>query len=110
MSIQQQFDDPKIVLTLKIINAQEEISSLLNNGLASKAAKEMATLLLRLDIPKEEKELPKLRILLTPENYHLFSKTQVFKFYSKISEFLNRTYFADFHRARPRFKNDGAKL
>lgn len=103
MASQQLFEDPKIVLTLKIIEAQEEISYLLNNGFSSKAAKEMATLLLRLVIPDGEKEMLKLRGQLTPENYYVATEQEVFEAYSTINEFLNRTYFADYHAAKPRY-------
>ena len=99
----QQFEDPKIILTIKIIDAQEEISFLLNNGLTSKAAKEMATLLLRVHIPEDEKEIRALQKQLTPEGYHLATEEEVFRGFALISDFLNRTYFADYHTAKPRF-------
>ena len=102
-----QFEDPKIFFTIKLIEAQQEISQLLNNGGESEAAREMAIMLLRINIPDNEKEMIALRKKLTPNNYHVFQVEQVYSFYAQINAYLNHTYFADYHRAKPKFEGEG---
>lgn len=103
----QRFEDPKITFTIKIINEQEIIADLLNQGKLGTAAKRIATLLLRLNIPTDEKEVTELKNNLNPTNYHLYSHEQIFASFITLNEFLNRTYFSDFHKAKPRFGSEG---
>ena len=100
-----QFEDPKIVFTLKLIEAQDNIYFLLCSLKPQEAARAMAYLLLRFNIPKNEKEMLKLREELTPNTYMQYSDLS--QAFALINDFLNRTYFADYHRAKPKFEGEG---
>jgi hypothetical protein len=105
MATSTQFEDPKILFTIKLIEAQDNIFYLFCSLRPQDAARAMAYLLLRLNIPKNEKEMIELRQNLTPSTYTSYMKIE--NAFSLISDFLNRTYFADYHRAKPKFEDEG---
>src|SRR3990172_12485508 len=102
MQDQSKFQDPKILLTYQILDEMQETSDSLNQGEVTKAGKRMAFLLRRIEIADDEKEMRKLHEDLTPQNYLFKSYAFVYDAYEKLNAYLNRTYYADFKRARPK--------
>lgn len=102
------FEDPKILLTVKLVNEQDYIRAILAEGQNGRAAKHLAILLLGLVIPDEEKEMLELKRVFTPETYHQATLRDILGAYELTTDFLNRTYFADFHKAKPKFKETGS--
>lgn len=100
---QKGFDEPKIVYTIKLIEAQERIAFLLNDSKYGQAAQEIATLLLRIEIPKDETDMQKLKKELTLDTYISFKSQDTNAAFATLCAFLNRTYFADYHKAKPRY-------
>jgi hypothetical protein len=96
MQAKENFSDPKIAFTLGIIQEQEFIRYSLNSNNLGTAAKALAVMLLRLDIPKTDNEMLSLCESLTPVNYNLASNELVYSAYKMVSAFLNKTYFKDF--------------
>jgi len=101
------FEDPKILFTAKLVNEQEFIRQLLNNNHLSIAAKHLATMLLTLQIPDEEKEMKELLKVFTPTNYIEFTTEDLYTAFTLTAAYLNRTYFADFHKAKPKYGSEG---
>lgn len=106
-SIPPQFNDPKVFLTLSIMRQVENITFHLAEGADGTAGKETALLLLQLDIPDDEKEMIQLRKDVTTQNYNTLSRDAIYRAYSLLCEFLNRTYYKDYKRAKPRFGSKG---
>lgn len=96
------FDEPKIQFTIKLIEAQEQISYLINISEFTLAAKAIATLLMRLDIQEDEKELFELKKKLTLETYTTYEFVEIEKAFTALNAFLNHTYFADFRKPKPK--------
>jgi hypothetical protein len=105
---QRDFEDPKIIYTVKLVNETYTIRMLLAGGSMGTAAKHMAILLLGLVITPEEKEMLTIKKDFTPLTYHHADQEEIYHIYETLCDFLNRTYLADFHRARPKFKTEGA--
>jgi hypothetical protein len=101
------FEDPKIILTVKLANEQDYIRALLSEGQNTRAAKHLSILLLGVVIAPDEKEMLELRKKFTPLNYHSVTTNELFKYYELTTDFLNRTYFADFHKPKPKFQDTG---
>lgn len=104
------FQDPKIVLTINIIHEMQEVSDLLNAGYIASAAKKLLLLMFRLEVPKEGEQLKKIMDVFTIKNYSNFTSDQIIEFYQKTNDYLNRTYYADSRRARPKIKSSNVRL
>jgi hypothetical protein len=105
--ISPQFNDPKVFLTISIMRQVEEITFYLAQGYDGTAGKAIALLLLQLDIPDDEKEMVQLRKDVTTQNYNTLGRDIIYKAFSLLCEFLNRTYYKDYRRAKPRFGSSG---
>ena len=90
------FQDPKMVFLINIVAEDQRISEILNAGFPASAAKRIAILLSRLDAPKADMKFWQLKTTLTIETYNQLSPGEVYKAYSELSAFLNRTYFKEF--------------
>lgn len=97
----QKFDEPKEYYTVLLMQAQERIAFLINESKYGQAAHEMATFLLRVEIPEKEEAMNELSKKLTLESYASFRSQDTNAAFATICGFLNRTYFADYHKARP---------
>ena len=89
----EQFEDPKIIFTIKLIEAQDNIYFLLCQLKPQEAARAMAYLLLRFNIPEDEKGMLKLyqRPLITIQSQNYLVTTledvkEAKKLFDKIAE------------------------
>jgi hypothetical protein len=102
------FEDPKIILTASLLRQRDVVVSHINNGLASSAFRSMATLLTQIDIDPGETELLKAEQQLVENTVRsTLPASKVMYYFQQINAYLNKTYFADFHKARPKFGNEG---
>jgi hypothetical protein len=106
MPQQQEFEDPKIILTASLLRQRDEIANLINGNSSASALRAMATLMAQLSIEPEEKALIEAKKELIEHTVFL-SADRVMYFFQLINDFLNKTYFADFHKAKPKVKDAG---
>lgn len=104
----EQFQDPKIILTASILKQRDSIVAHINTGRATDALKGMATLISQLDLDPEKPELTKAREELTKNSMQSYlPSSSVMHYFQLINDYLNLTYFADFHNFR--FQNPKPK-
>ena len=97
------FEEPKLALTMSYIRRIDEIENLIDNGRAADALKSMCTFINRLKISEGEEALLKAREELNKNQIASFIPSkEVQRYFAMINNYLNDTYFADFHRAKPR--------
>ena len=112
------YDEVKINLTISLLKHLERIISRLENleesGMDTgfhkeivRASLDIALLLRRVKLEDNEKEMIELKKNITLENYANINPNYIFKAYAVINDFMNDTYFADYHRAKPKYKDEG---
>lgn len=103
-----EFQDPKIILTTSILRQRDGIVAQINAGRNADAFIGMATLLSQLYIEDSEKELLKARRELTENAKRSYlPSVKVMDYFQLMNNYLNCTYFTDYHKARPKFEQKG---
>ena len=99
------FEDPKIQLILNIMHQDDEITFHMDQHDEVSAAHDMALLLRRLEINEDDKEIIRLKQILTLQNYDQLTEQQINEAYEQIHDFLNRTYYKGLSNNRPQTNN-----
>jgi len=103
-------DELKKAYLIKLINMIDTIGWLLAENHQTDAMKLLASLMARIQIPKESKDLRQLQqnLVYNYESYLPQIKTEdTRKLYYLVSQYMNETYFKELNWARPRFKEEG---
>ena len=111
----ENFEDPKIALTFSLLKQMDYITARFNafeeeDGPDKETVRislAMATLLRRIVIDDDDKEMVELKKTITLTNYDTIQHAYIFKAYDIICNYMNNTYFADYHKAKPKFKTEG---
>ena len=111
----ENFEDPKIALTFSLLKHMDYITARLNaleeedgaNKETIRAALGMATLLRRIVLDREDTAMVELKKNITLDSYAHINPQYIFRAYDTINDYMNSTYFADFHKAKPKFKETG---
>jgi hypothetical protein len=109
------FEDPKIALTFSLLKHMDYITAHLNaleeedgaDKETIRAALCMATLLRRVALDPNDKEMWELKKNITFQTYAHLKPNYVYSAYDVINEYMNQTYFADFHKAKPKVTKEG---
>jgi hypothetical protein len=102
------FEDPKIILTASLLKQRDNIVTLINASSNYNALKAMATLIAQFDIEAERTDLLDARDELIANTIKsTIPPSKVMHYFQLINEYLNITYFADFHKAKPKFATEG---
>ncbi len=103
-----EFQDPKIILTTSILKQRDGIVAQINAGANADAYRGMATLLSQLYIEESAQELLQARKDLTENAKRGYlPSTQIMDYFQLMNNYLNATYFSDYHKARPKFETKG---
>jgi hypothetical protein len=104
----QSFDDPKIILTASLLRQRDSIVNQINSGAFASALKAMATLICQVDFDNSQAQLIKARKELVENTiFNLIPSTKTLYYFQLINDYLNPTYFADYHKAKPKFQTEG---
>jgi hypothetical protein len=102
------FEDPKIILTTSLLRQRDNIVNQINASSSFNALKAMATLVAQFDIESERTELLKAKEeLINNTIKSTIPPSKVMHYFQLVNDYLNQTYFADFHRAKPKFTETG---
>ena len=106
--VTRDFEDPKIILTTSLLRQRDTIVTLINNSQCYAALKSMATLIAQMDIDTSRQDLIKAKEELIANTIKsTIPPSKVLHYFQLISEYLNVTYFADFHKAKPKVTTEG---
>ena len=106
--VTRDFEDPKIILTASLLRQRDVIVTLINSSQNYAALKAMATLIAQMDIDYSRKDLLEAKEELIDNTIKsTIPPSKVMHYFQLISEYLNLTYFADFHKARPKIQTEG---
>ena len=108
MSESHDFEDPKIIQTASLLHQRDAIVMMINGGNASNALTAMATLITQFFIDDSETEMLKAKDELVQNTIRCtLPSASVMHYWDLINNYLNRTYLADFHKAKPKVKETG---
>jgi hypothetical protein len=104
----REFEDPKIILTTSLLRQKDNIATMINAGAHSNALIAMATLITQLDInPTETKLLEARKALVENMMFSKIPSKDTISYFQLINDYLNATYFADYHKAKPKVSTVG---
>lgn len=105
-STNREFEDPKIILSTSLLRQKDSIVMMLNAGLNSDALKAMATLITQFVIEATETELLKAKEnLIQNTRCGTIKSSEIMYYWELLNDYMNRTYFAEYHKAKPRHQN-----
>jgi hypothetical protein len=101
---QENYEEPKLALTLSFIRRIDDIENLIDNGRFSDALRAMCTFINRIYIIPTRTDVLQIKDDLNKNQKNSYlCASSVQGYFSTINNYMNETYFADFHgRAKPR--------
>lgn len=102
-------DELKKAYLIKLINMIDTVGWLLADGHHTDAMKVLSSLLARIQIAPEKKDLYTLQeqMVLNFENFiSSIQPGQPHRYYYQVSQYMNETYFKELNWARPRIKGE----